>query len=145
MKAINIAANFNRNEVVLDNKLYAPSLAFIGFGGWALYINSSDVNIAFYAAIIQGIGSFTVTLIIQTAIKFILKYSRAVKSYAIKLLLAVLPSVILTGVIASVHAATHTQEILITVLPSLLIGSIFSCYHAINCLDKQKNLNIEGK
>lgn len=109
------------------NRLFVVSSAFLAFvmwGGWAFYINSSASHTAsIKAAMIQGSASFIITLLMVRSVAWL--FVQWPKSH-LQLWLPALITVGFTGTcLVSIHYLTGTPHIFRTVAPPLSVAFIF--------------------
>lgn len=121
---------------LFSNPLYFNVFsAFVagGFwGGWAYFVNSGDMNNAWISGLTQGVMSFIITFFMASLATYL--YSKLTQ---IKLLLAPLLTIVITGVLLSiVHAIAATPNIFYTIAPTLFV-SFFFCLFICHSIDKK--------
>ena len=113
-------------------KIIFAAIAFVGYGGWALYSNIMDGSeasmiIAWRAACIQGVYSAIVTLVNMLMLEF--SFSRYFFEHPPTLARAYSVATVLLlqySMIVPVHILNGTPNIFITLLPGMIIGTAFS-------------------
>ncbi len=108
--------------------LVAALLAFLGYGGWAFYINSGYSQwVALRSGMVQGGYSFLLTLTTTAMIELLYRCFRLWR-YRAWLTFAV-TTVFLSATAYAIHHALGTPEILSTILPGFVIGSVYSGFY----------------
>jgi predicted neutral ceramidase superfamily lipid hydrolase len=98
----------------------APLFAFLGYGGWALWVNYyAGAENYFKSSIVQGSYAFISTLLTRLVV---LKIQKTTHN---KLLTFVYCFGLMALIPSSIHYFIHTKEILYSILPGLIIGSFY--------------------
>ena len=102
-------------------------LAFLLWGGWALYANSDHGRMAaISSSVVQGFFSFGMTFVMVYAVSWV--YHRIPEG----MLQMCVPSVVVCGCTGSVLYMVHhyfgTPEIIKTILPPLIVGFGFCLF-----------------
>lgn len=109
--------------------LTSAGLAFLFWGGWAWWINSradddADRASPLVSGLVQGTGSFLITLIMVGAVTWI--FHRMPDS-PIRLVLPAVLVVLVTGTtMATAHAIAGTANIATTIAPPLITALLFN-------------------
>jgi len=118
--------------------LLSALFAFVLWGGWAYYINSTQAieasNTGIIAGLTQGTASFIITFIIVhlvTRIYNFLHTSASINLRAIKLIVPAMLTVSITGTgLFIIHNIMNTPHIAKTIAPALLVAFLFSLFTA---------------
>ena len=112
--------------------LTSAVLAFLFWGGWSFYINSSEHQSGLIYGVVQGIISFFMALFMVYAVT---KIYNSINNQSLKLLLpAFIVTLVMTIILVSIHSLIQTPHILYTISPSLSMAFVF-------CIITAKNLN----
>ena len=125
-------------ERSISIKTTLSTLAFLGYGSWALYSNVADNSaasmvIAWRAAFIQGSYSAILTLLSMALLELVYrKIANHLKPITAVPLAVTTVMLAQYSLIVPVHAYNNTPNILTTLLPGIIIGSIFSLAYLLN-------------
>jgi hypothetical protein len=100
----------------------SASLAALGYGGWAFWVQDSQaLTESLSAAMVQGSFAFLSTLFLgQLAGWLFLRFqSKLIVFISCSLLLCTVPSLL--------HTINHSQQILFAILPGLFVGHLYLC------------------
>ena len=134
-------SNKNANKKTKTSPFYnllSALFAFVLWGGWAYYINSTQAieasNTGIIAGLTQGTASFIITFIIVhlvTRIYNFLHTSASINLRAIKLIVPAMLTVSITGTgLFIIHNIMNTPHIAKTIAPALLVAFLFSLFTA---------------
>jgi hypothetical protein len=113
--------------------LISAVLAFVLWGGWAFHVNRGAVTGSLGAepwvsGLIQGSGSFLITLLMVRAIAWL--YAR-MSHLPFGLVLPAVIVVLVTGsCLAAAHVLAGTAHIVATIAPALGVAFVFNVYTA---------------
>lgn len=104
--------------------LLSAFLAFVLWGSWAYYINSTSSPLAgVISALTQGTASFLITLVMVHAVAFLYHWFQ---SPVTKVVLPAIVVVSFTSVIlVNVHTLMGTPRVFYTILPGLTVAFFF--------------------
>ncbi|HET9538687.1 MAG TPA: hypothetical protein VFP43_25625 [Mesorhizobium sp.] len=98
--------------------------AFLAMGGWAWFANRMHPPAAaIVAAFVQGFLSGCITLVLKTAIEFLVKRLSGVAALVIPPLAAFLTSLV---VLSMIHMLAGTPEILTTIALPLTVSTTYA-------------------
>ncbi len=130
------------------NRLFVLSSAFFAFvvwGGWAFYINSSpNPTTSIKAGIIQGSASFIITLLMVRSVAWL--FTQWPKSH-LQLWLPALITVGFTGTcLVSIHYVAGTPHIFHTVAPPLSVAFMFCLLttYKLRKINQKQGIKING-
>ena len=99
-------------------------IAFLAMGGWAWFANRAHPPAsALMAAFVQGCLSGSITLVLKTAIEFLVKRLSGVAALVIPPLAAFLTSLV---VLSMIHMLAGTPEILTTIALPLTVSTTYA-------------------
>ncbi len=103
--------------------------AFIIWGGWAYYINSSHgVSTGIVSGFTQGTASFIITLLMVRAVTWL---AQRIKNHSLKLILPAVITVSFTGCcLAIIQSLVGTPAIPGTIAPALTVAFLFCVFTA---------------
>lgn len=127
--------------------LLSAFFAFLLWGGWAYYINSTHAikpsNTGIIAGLTQGAASFIITFIIVHLVTHIYNFiaSRTSINHSIlRLFIAAVLTVSITGTgLLITHHLMKTPHITKTIAPALIVAFLFSLF-TVYKLQKTKNI-----
>ncbi|WP_223788695.1 hypothetical protein [Marinicella meishanensis] len=105
-------------------------LAFVVWGGWALYANfHAGFVVAVISAVFQGTFSLVMTLCMGFLTAFL--YHRLAVPWLQLVMPALLISLLALGCLTLLHHVIGTPEIMMTIWPALVVGYGFCLYRTI--------------
>ena len=110
-----------------NNNYISASLAFILWGGWAFYINSStSVLSGITSGLTQGTASFIITILMINSVNFwLLKFKHRIT----KTLFPALITVSCSGLgLIIVHHLAGTPNIIVTIAPAITVAFSFCIF-----------------
>jgi hypothetical protein len=104
--------------------LISAFLAFVLWGSWAYYVNSSNsVQSGVISALTQGTASFTITFIMVRAVTFLFHW------FQNPVAKIVLPAMIVVSIsclcLVNVHTMMGTPRVFYTIIPGLTVAFCF--------------------
>jgi len=110
--------------------LVSAIAGFLGYGGWAYYINSAHgADAAWQAALTQGSYSFVLTLVLSMMMEWLYARLHHVR-YACVYVIAISCAIVYSAS-WSVNALRGTPEILLTILPGALASTVYSIAYVV--------------
>ena len=114
------------NQTSIYFKYGSALLAFILWGSWAYFVNTTANHSGLFSGLAQGSASFVITLFMVQGVTYLFSLFN---HPAIQLLLpALMTSMVTILCLVIIHYLIGTQEILLTILPASTIGFIFCLY-----------------
>lgn len=99
-------------------------IAFLAMGGWAWFANRAHPPAsALMAAFVQGCLSGAITLVLKTAIEFLVKRLSGVAALVVPPMAAFLTSTVL---LSAIHMMAGTPEILATIALPLTVSTSYA-------------------
>lgn len=115
----------------------AALAGFVGYGGWAVWINSQhSVSAGISAGLVQGSYSLLLTFCMTFIMEILWRQLRHVRGRLV-LTIGITGLVILLAS-STLHWLFKTPEILLTILPGLIIGLVYTTGYIINLARLQR-------